>query len=111
MDNSAEKLLNTLGMARRAGVLVVGQDNVFSEIKRHVSMLVITASDCSAAVLRSAAPHAERGEARIITLKDTDRSVLGRYIGIGAAQIVALPAGCGFAKKLLSLYDRSDANE
>lgn len=111
MNNGAEKFLNTLGMARRAGVLVVGQDNVFSDIRRHVPMIVITTGDCSASVMRSLLPHVERGEVRTIALEDIDRSAVGRHIGIGAAQIVALPLSSGFAKKILSLYDRSDTNE
>lgn len=103
-------IMDTLGMARRAGLLIVGQDHVFSAMRSVESLLVLVTDDCSAAVLRSLAPKAERGEARVLTLKGVDRAELGSRLGVGTAQIAALPMG-GFTKKVLSLYDRSDADE
>ena len=65
----------------------------------------------SGTVLRKTRAAVERGEASTIELKDADRSVLGSFIGAQTAQIAALPAESGFAAKVLSLYDRSDAHE
>ena len=55
----------------------------------------------------------ERGELNIFILKDTGRELLGRHLGINAAQAAALPEGSGFAEKIVSLLneDRSDADE
>lgn len=111
MDENLKLLLNTLGMARRAGDLTVGQDHVFDRYRAHEKLLVILACDCSGTVLRKTRAAVERGEASTIELKDADRSVLGSFIGAQTAQIAALPAESGFAAKVLSLYDRSDAHE
>ena len=111
MDEKLKQLLNSLGMARRAGMLTVGQDHVFDKFREHGSLLVILANDCSNTVLRKTKAAAERGEAQALTLKDADRHVLGSFIGAQEAQIAALPAESGFAAKVLSLYDRSDAHE
>ncbi|MCE5200933.1 MAG: hypothetical protein LLF78_00250 [Synergistaceae bacterium] len=110
MDNISEQFMNTMGMARRAGKLIVGQDNVFAAMKRD-PLLVIVTDDCSASVLRSLGAGVDRGTVRVVTMKDTDRTVLGAHLGVGSAQVAALPLKSGFAKKALSLYDRSDANE
>ena len=111
MDDNLKRLLNTLGMARRAGELTVGQDHVFDKFREHVKLLVILANDCSGTVLRKTKAAVERGEAHAIVLKEADRSVLGSFIGAQTAQIAALPAESGFAAKVLSLQDRSDAHE
>lgn len=108
--NGCKLMLNTLGMARKAGKLIIGQDRVFSESKRKHLVAILT-NDCSASVLRDAKACSERGDIQYITFESVDRYELGRRIGINAAQIVALPMGDGFAGKILSLYDRSDADE
>ncbi|MDO5562307.1 MAG: hypothetical protein Q4F74_01700 [Synergistaceae bacterium] len=108
--NGCEPLLNTLGMARRAGRLVIGQDHVFAECKK-CDLLVILANDCSSSVLRDVNAAVGRGSVKTITLDNVDRSELGRRIGVNTAQIVALQSNDGFARKVLSLQDRSDADE
>lgn len=105
-----EELMNILGLARRAGILLIGQDQVFAGGKHSEKLVVIVTSDCSASVLRSLKPRVERGEAVLLKLENTDRTTLGSHLGVGSAQIAALPHG-GLAKKVLAIYDRSDANE
>lgn len=105
-----EELMNILGLSRRAGILLIGQDHVFAAGRHNEKLVVIVTSDCSASVLRSLKPKVERGEAVLLKLDDTDRTVLGSHLGVGSAQVVALPQG-GLAKKVLAIYDRSDADE
>ncbi len=104
-----EELMNILGLSRRAGILLIGQDQVLAG-KHSEKLVVIVTSDCSANVLRSLKPRVERGEAVLLELENTDRTTLGSFLGVGSAQIAALPQG-GLAKKVLAIYDRSDANE
>jgi ribosomal protein L7Ae-like RNA K-turn-binding protein len=105
-----EELMNILGLSRRAGILLIGQDQVLAGDKHNEKLVVIVTSDCSVNVLRSLKPRVERGEVVLLKLEDTDRTALGSHLGVGSAQIAALPHG-GLAKKVLAIYDRSDANE
>lgn len=103
-------LMNILGLARRAGILLIGQDQVLAAGKSKGPWIAVVTSDCSATVQRSLQPRVERGEIVVLVLKNTDRTTLGAYLGVGSTQIAALPQG-GLAKKVLSLYNRSDADE
>ena len=109
-QSKSEELMNILGLSRRAGILLIGQDRVFAAGRHNEKLIVIVTSDCSASVLRSLKPKVERGEAVLLRLDDIDRAVLGSHLGVGSAQIVALSQG-GLAKKVLAIYDRSDADE
>lgn len=109
-ETKLESLMNTLGLARRAGRLIIGQDLVFAAGKPNEKLLALVTRDCSPSVLRSLQPRVERGEIEVLTLNDTDRTDLGAHLGVGSAQIVALPQG-GLAKKVLAIYNRSDADE
>lgn len=107
-----QKVLDMLGMARRAGALIVGQDNVLPALKRSGVLAVFVTRDCSGNVSRHVESAAARGSAKIFLLEDTSRSELGASIGTASAQIAALPAESGFAKKIYTLtYERSDADE
>lgn len=106
------KVLDMLGMARRAGALIVGQDNVLPALKRSETLAVFVTTDCAGNVSRHVESAAARGSAKVFLLEDTARSELGACIGTASAQIVALPAESGFAKKIYTLsYERGDADE
>lgn len=106
-----ESIMNILGLSRRAGILLIGQDQVLAAGAKHKEQLVVVVtSDCAANLLRSLKPRVERGEAVLLKLENTDRTTLGSYLGVGSTQIVALPQG-GLAKKVLAIYDRSGADE
>ncbi len=111
MPDNTVLLLNTLGLAKRAGRIMVGQDHVFAELRKHIPLLVIVSDDCSANVLRSVDAGAERGEVTKVVLRGIDRNALGAAMGLKTAQVAALSLQDGFAKKVLSLQDRSDADE
>ena len=108
MPDNTVLLLNTLGLAKRAGRIMVGQDHVFAELRKHIPLLVIVSDDCSANVLRSVDAGAERGEVTKVVLRGIDRNALGAAMGLKTAQVAALSLQDGFAKKVLSLQDRSE---
>lgn len=111
MRACGEKILGTLGMARRAGALLVGQDKVLAALKSGGRYVVFVTCDCAANVTRRLETAAGRGRAEIILIKGTDRAELGAALGVTAAQTAALPAESGFVKKIHTICDRSDANE
>ena len=105
------KIMDILGFARRAGKLIMGQDHVFAELKKREQLLVIVTNDCSKNVLISVDAGVERAEVLKIILNNIDRTALGEHLGVRGAQIAAIPMQSGFAKKILLLNDRSDADE
>lgn len=108
----AEQVLCLIGLARRAGKLLVGQDKVLTAAKARSRLLVVTSNDLASAVERSLKPHIERGSVLSITVTDCDRTALGERIGVSSAQIAALPEEDGFSKRILNIfYDRSGADE
>ena len=111
MSNAASgRIMNILGLARRAGILLIGQDQVIKAPGRGEGLLVVVTSDCSSSLLRKLGAKNERGEITLLKLEDTDRSALGARLGVDSAQVAALPHG-GLAKKVLAIYDGSGANE
>lgn len=111
MDRAVSvSIMNILGLARRAGILLIGQDQVLKELRHAGTLMTVVTSDCSPSLLRRLKAKAERGEITLLTLEDTDRSLLGSHLGVDSAQIAALPYG-GLAKKVLAIYDGSGANE
>ncbi|MDL2298812.1 hypothetical protein LJC40_06685 [Synergistaceae bacterium OttesenSCG-928-D05] len=103
-----ERILNLLGLARRAGVLAVGQDKVFSALKEETKYLVLTTSDISDNVMRHVRNAIERGTARHISLDALDRAGLGAQIGVSSAQVIALPSDNGLAIKILKIYENEE---
>jgi ribosomal protein L7Ae-like RNA K-turn-binding protein len=92
-----------LGIARRSGVLLLGQDQVLRSLGRR--LFVVTVPDCSPAVLRKL--DARSGENLVCcVLSGTSRAELGRSLGVSGAQIAALPLESGFAKKLAVLLQQ-----
>ena len=104
-----KKIFDLLGLARRSGNIFIGQDKVLENC-RNMPLLVLVSRDCSDNVLRSIRNAVAAGKAEMIQL-DTDREELGKAVGVQAAQTVALDRTGGFAKKIFSLVNRSDADE
>ena len=113
MGAPTERVLSMLSLARRAQELLIGQDKILEALRGGKRLVVFVTEDCSENVLRKLHSAEERGELNIFILKDTGRELLGRHLGINAAQAAALPEGSGFAEKIVSLLneDRSDADE
>ena len=97
--SDAEQALSLLGMARRARVLMVGQDRVFAAIKDGGELFIVTSADCSRNVLRKVLSS----NCETLVAEDFSRESLGIAVGVMNAQIVALPYGSGFVKKLKEL--------
>ena len=95
----AEQALSLLGMARKARALIVGQDEVFAAMRGGGEFFIIASADCSPNVMRKAtSPKCET-----LVAESFSRESLGAAIGVMNAQIVALPLGSGFVKKLKEL--------
>jgi ribosomal protein L7Ae-like RNA K-turn-binding protein len=109
-SDKTEKVLSLLGIARRAGRLIIGQDNV-QESMRSDNILAITANDCSGNVMRFLRNGINNRGLNLITLNETGRDVLGMRVGVKSAQVVALPFDDGFAVKIYSVMNGSAANE
>jgi len=81
MGNAAEaaneRIIDTLGMARRAGKLAVGQDKVLALLRKREPLVAVVTNDCSGSVLRSLNAGAARGEVRILVLKMSTGPFLG----------------------------------
>lgn len=104
-----EKLLSLIGLSRRAGKVTIGQDNVFQELRKRKSLLILVTEDTSSSVLRKV--HASDVNPVIIELKEISRYELGTSLGLNAAQIVSYDLEDGFAAKILKENDRGVADE
>ncbi|MDR1915392.1 MAG: ribosomal L7Ae/L30e/S12e/Gadd45 family protein [Synergistaceae bacterium] len=104
MENGEQthRVLSLLGIARRAGELIFGQDQVIGALKKKKRLFIVWTADCSQAVIRKIEPLLEKRSISCV-LKDVSRENLGRSLGVQCAQIAALPVEGGFAKKLTEL--------
>jgi ribosomal protein L7Ae-like RNA K-turn-binding protein len=94
-------VLSLLGLARRAGYLLVGQDQVLRALAS--GLFILTTEDCSPAVRRKIAPKLTAGGSVCFVIKGVSRERLGRSIGVDSTQIAALPIKSGFTKNLAEL--------
>lgn len=87
-------LLSLLGLARRAGELVIGQDRVLELAATGADALLLFSSDCPDKIkeklIRSSLPCLQLGQ---------NRTELGRVLGLNGAVVVALSREQGFAAK------------
>lgn len=98
---NSKQLRSILGLARKAGVLLIGVDNIKNS--RINKILVITASDCSDSVKRFAGAYQTLPAS--LSIQELSEAVGSSGKGI---QIAALPMSSGFAKKLLAKnFERS----
>ena len=65
---SNERILNILGLARRASKLALGQDKTIKSILDRKAKLVVLSRDCGAAAKRQITGKAETAGIRILTL-------------------------------------------
>jgi len=109
-SENTERILGMLGIARRAGHLIIGQDDV-QQSMRTGRILAVAANDCSENVVRSLHNGVENKGLKVVTLEEIGRDALGMRIGVKSAQVVALPYDDGFAVKIYSVMNGSAANE
>ncbi len=100
-----DKLLNFLGLCRRAGKLITGNDMVIDAVRGGGAELVLTASDIS--------PNTEKkikktcGEYGVELIKiDRDKDEISQAIGRFAA--VAAITDTGFARNVAKLAEATE---
>ena len=99
-----DRLLNFLGLCKRAGRLISGADTVAKAAAEHKAILILAADDLSPNSRKEVAYAAEKYG---VPLRQLGRSkeelsfALGRHCGIAAI------TDSGFADKILSLLDEA----
>lgn len=107
-----KKLNGLFGIARKAGMLQVGQDAVRSELRKGSKLLVILSRDHSPNVRSMVEGYRRRGLCRVVVSDSLERGELGRSISTGRTQIVGLPLGNGLSGKIEMLVaGEVDINE
>lgn len=103
--NSVESLLSLLGLAKKAGMLEVGEDSVGAAAKVHASRLILLASDAAGNTVRRAGHFADAGACLCAQIPAT-KEELGGALGCSSCAMLALK-DIGFAeaaaKKLAAL--------
>lgn len=94
-----EEIKGTLGLARRAGELIVGQDRVLNSLSAGQNLFVLLTRDHSETLKRAIDAKA----VDVHVLAGVSRLELGQLLGLRQAQIVALPLRSGFAEKIKGL--------
>jgi hypothetical protein len=105
-----EKTLSLLGMTRRAGMLIIGQDSVKSRLSRGDELFLMFPDD---------APYRSRKTFLSFTknthnytvLEGISTDQLARAIGVGNVVVVALPEQSGFVSGIKSNLNFSDSIE
>ena len=96
------KIKSVLGLARKAGALLIGSERIENEIEKsgHKKILVILAENSSEGVKKFAASHEK-------ILLDMTIKELSEVTGLrDSVQILALPLNSGFAKRIISLINK-----
>ncbi|KRM57216.1 L7Ae/L30e/S12e/Gadd45 family ribosomal protein [Secundilactobacillus malefermentans] len=94
-----DSFLNFLGIAKRAGKLVLGEDLVLKAIKKNAVQLVILGSDTGAASAKKI--NDKSNFYRIPIIDDYDKSQL--TMAIGVERTVVAVNDQNFTKRLLEL--------
>ena len=95
-ENINIKIKSILGLARKAGALLIGSEKI--EAAGHKKILVILAEDSSEGVRKFAEKHES------LELNMTIKELSGVTGLRDSVQILGLPLNSGFAKKILKLY-------
>jgi ribosomal protein L7Ae-like RNA K-turn-binding protein len=98
-----QELSSVLGLARRAGLLTIGVDEINKKLKKNKEgLLVLLASDASSGVKRSVTAKMAEGQSILINIPLTCGEV-SRAIGTTSTQIVALSRRSGLGEKIQAL--------
>ena len=101
-ENKILKIRSILGLARRAGVLLIGSERIKNENSLEKKILVILANDSSDGIKKFAASYND-----LLTLDITIKE-LSEVAGLrDSVQILGLPLKSGFAKKILELTHKN----
>lgn len=96
------KLLNMLGLAKRAGKISAGTFICEKSIKSNTAKLVVLARDASENTKKSITNSCEFYNTRLIEISDMDS--LGHSIGAKAPRAVITVNDNNFAKAIMDIY-------
>ena len=101
-DGQKRNFLQKLGLVRRAGLAVIGQDRIRTEISAgKAPFLLCLSNDASSTVERRFLSAAARRGDRVVHLESVSRWELGAALGLASAQVVGLPMASQFTEMLL----------
>ncbi len=100
-----DELFPLVMLARRAGVLVLGQDGIRQALRCGKNMTLLLASDASGNVRRMLRGYEERGRCAVFVLGASREMIEGRT-GLPGSQIVGLPRDHGLAQRVESLLSK-----
>ncbi len=101
-EKTTAAVLSVLGFARRAGVLLIGQDIVKSSLARRESLLVLFAGkDTSFQRSLQKGRYAEK--CHLLNPPGITEAELSAAIGSRNVKVVALPLRSGFAQRIVQL--------
>ena len=103
-----DRLLSFLGICRRAGKLVIGNDPVKESIETEKALLVILASDISQNTLKKIKPVIEASQVPCYTANRTKDEI---SFSLGKACAVLSVTDNGFATKLCELLEAEQKKE
>jgi ribosomal protein L7Ae-like RNA K-turn-binding protein len=98
-----EALLSAFGMARRAGVLQIGQDIVKSNLAGGESLLVFFAENGESSFCRSLRKARFAEKITVVVMPDVSGAELSAAVGSRNVKVVALPLRSGFARSISQL--------
>ncbi len=101
-----DNTLNLLGLARRGGNLVMGEEPVSDVCQQHKARVVFLAKDAGDTICRRAARMAESGNAPLVTLP-WSKAELGSALGRSTCALVAL-TDQGLASTVLTRLAQND---
>lgn len=103
-----DKLLNFLGLCRRAGKLVTGNDPVTEEVVGRKAKLVLVSWDISKNTEKKLLTACHRNDVKVLKLPRTTEQ-LSHAIGKFSAVVAVMDTG--FAKKLTELIENEKQEE
>ena len=98
-----ETFLSIVGLAKRAGVLLLGQDTLKSVLAKGESLLVLFSQGAESSFYRSLVKGRYAEKCTIRVLGGISGSDLSAAVGSGNVKVVALPLRSGFAASVSKL--------
>jgi ribosomal protein L7Ae-like RNA K-turn-binding protein len=102
------KVLNLLGIARRAGKLIMGTDSLIKVLPSKKIKLIFIAKDASLATIDKIDKKAYFYQVQVVNIFTTDE--LSKALGVGSIKIIGI-ADEGFAKSMREEIERGDLYE
>ncbi len=99
------KVLNILGIAKRAGKLILGTDSVIKNLPRGIIKMIILASDVSHATFDKFDKKSYFYQVKVVTNFTTEE--LSKALGVTMTKVVAITDD-GFAKAIEKELERGD---